>query len=327
MRRLVLTAGGILIAAVVMCVAFLSQHAGGSGSVLIERTQYSVTSVVDELRAAGAIENPQFMRFALKAGLRLTGRTITPGWYHVTADQSRLDVLRMLVYGRREPLVKITVPEGFTMFQIASRLQFRAQVDSAAFLAWATSEKTRQKYRVATPSMEGSLLPATYHVIRAESPSVIGTMMADEFSRVWKMVGGGLNNRRDSIITLASIVQKEAVRYDELPTIAGVYANRLRIGMRLEADPTLQYGRDLTITRADLRDATNRYNTYQHSGLPPGPICNPGQSAIKAAISPERHEFLFFVARGDGTRGHRFARSYAEHLKNVASYRASLARR
>jgi len=261
------------------------------------------------------------MIVAVKAALRLTGRTLTPGWYHVKTDDCQLDVIRMLVYGWREPLVKITIPEGFTIVQIASRLQSRAQVDSAAFLAWATSDSTTARFEVATPSMEGALLPATYHVIRAEPPSVVGTLMADEFARAWAGLGGVVNARRDSVVTLASIVQKEAVRDDELRTIAGVYANRLRIGMRLEADPTLQYGRDLTITRSDLRDASNRYNTYQHSGLPPGPICCPGLKAIKAAIEPEQHQYLFFVARGDGTRGHRFARTYAEHLQNVANYR------
>lgn len=327
MRRIGLAAGGFCVAVVIASAVYLSQHAAGTGSVLVERTQYSVASVVDELCAGGALDNPRFMTVAIKAGLRLTGRNLTPGWYHVTADQSLLDVIGMIVYGRREPLVKITIPEGFTMFQIASRLKSRAQIDSAAFLSWATSENTLQRYKVASPSMEGALLPATYHVIRSESPKVVGTMMADEFHRMWNALDGAMSRSRDSVITLASIVQKEAVRSDELPTIAGVYANRLRIGMRLEADPTLQYGRDLTITRADLRDATNRYNTYQHQGLPPGPICNPGRGAIQAAISPESHDFLFFVARGDGTRGHRFARSYAEHLNNVAIYRAMLARR
>jgi UPF0755 protein len=172
--------------------------------------------------------------------------------------------------------------------------------------------------------MDGFLMPATYFVIRSEPWDDVGSLMADESRRTWVSIQPPANVSRDSIVTLASIVQRESSSNEELATIAGVYHNRLQRGMRLEADPTLQYQRDLQITKADLRDASNSYNTYQHAGLPPGPICNPGKQALQAALAPESHDYLFFVARGDGSGRHRFTRTYAEHLANVKLYRARL---
>jgi UPF0755 protein len=151
-------------------------------------------------------------------------------------------------------------------------------------------------------------------------------MMAAQAQNFWKRMSssamsGGWNERL-RLVTLASIVQLEAAVEEEMPTIAGVYANRLRIGMLLQADPTVQYltGRD-RITGVELRDASNRYNTYIHRGLPPGPIGNPGRRALEAARDPQTHEWIFFVARGDSTRRHRFARTLAEHNANVRLYR------
>lgn len=326
MKRWVAVAGSLLVVVLIITVVVLNRSVESQGVILIERTQFSVATTVEELWRATTFPNRAFVEYMVKIGLRLTGRTLTPGRYSIPAGSTQSDLISMLVWGRREPLIKLTFPEGFTMFQIASRLQRRAQIDSAGFIAWCTDEATRKVYGVTSPSMDGFLMPATYHVIRTEPAESIAAMMADASSKAWKSLAGENVRSRDRIITLASIVQKEAIREDEFATIAGVYANRLERSMRLEADPTLQYGRDLAITRSDLRDASNPYNTYQHAGLPPGPICNPGLRALRAALNPEHHEFVFFVARGDGTGGHRFARSYAEHLDNVRAYRAARSR-
>lgn len=309
----------------VLCV-LLARSVGHAGSFLVERSQRGAASAVGEASKATALPNPTLVATLVRIGFRFTGQGLTPGLYNVPGGSTQWDVVRMILRGEREPLVKITIPEGFTMFQIASRLRHRASIDSASFIAWCLSAPSRSRYNVTSPTMDGFLMPATYAVIRSEPAATIATMMADAARTAWQSLGSSHIGSRDSIVTLASIVQKEAVREDEFATIAGVYANRLRRSMRLEADPTLQYGRDLAITRLDLRDASNPYNTYQHSGLPPGPICNPGMRAIRAALEPEQHEYVFFVARADGTAGHRFARSYAEHLENVRSYRAARSR-
>jgi UPF0755 protein len=125
------------------------------------------------------------------------------------------------------------------------------------------------------------------------------------------------------VITLASLVEKEAADRAEGPRIAGVFYNRLAAGMRLQTDPTLVYHPDrfgAKPTPAHRRDRSNPYNTYAFDGLPPGPICNPGPAALRAALQPERHDLLYFVARRDGSGRHAFARTYAEHRGNVQRF-------
>jgi UPF0755 protein len=142
---------------------------------------------------------------------------------------------------------------------------------------------------------------------------------------MWEREAEGLlaatGRTKHDLLTLASIVQTEAAQVDEMPRIAGVYSNRLDRGMKLEADPTVQYalGAKRRLRYRDL-DVSSAYNTYAHAGLPPGPIANVGLDAIKASLEPEQHNFMFFVA--DGTGRHRFATTGAQHLRNVALYRA-----
>jgi UPF0755 protein len=310
----------VLLLPVLIVVGLLYGRAERSMRILIERGEYRLS--LEEAHYNETIRDLMFVEYAIKAGLRLTGRSLTPGLYHIQENATQCEIITMFVFGKREPLVKITIPEGFTMFQIASRLKHRAQIDSASFIEWCQHPNVLKKYGVASPSMDGFLMPATYFVIRTEPWHDVGCMMADESSRMWSSLAPAASVSRDSIVTLASIVQRESSSNEELATIAGVYHNRLERGMRLEADPTLQYQRDLQITRTDLRDASNSYNTYQHAGLPPGPICNPGKLAMQAALAPEKHDYLFFVARGDGSGTHRFARTYVEHLANVKIYRA-----
>jgi UPF0755 protein len=320
-RKQYLILAGLLLPLLIIF-SLLNRRAERSIQILVERGQYRLT--LEEAHYQEAVSDPVFVEYAIKAGLRLTGRSLTPGLYHITEQTSQYGIISMFVFGKREPLVKITIPEGFTMFQIASRLKHRAQIDSTMFVEWCQHPNVLKKYGVSSPSMDGFLMPATYFVIRSEPWDDVGSLMADESRRTWVSIQPPANVSRDSIVTLASIVQRESSSNEELATIAGVYHNRLQRGMRLEADPTLQYQRDLQITKADLRDASNLYNTYQHAGLPPGPICNPGKQALLAAMKPEVHDHLFFVARGDGSGRHRFTRTYAEHLANVKLYRARL---
>lgn len=321
MKKGFLIVSSALLFTILLLAALLQLHVGQGGSVFVARNDTRIHIIADQCARTLRLPNPAIVHRLINLGLRLSGKIIQPGWYHVSPNDSQLDVILMLVRGKHEPYVKIVIPEGFTMFQIASRLHQRAQIDSLSFIHWCTDNATKRRYSITSPSMDGFLKPATYFVIRGESASYIATIMADEALRMWKQACKGLTVSRDSIITLASIIQREAARNTELARIAGVYHNRLQRSMRLEADPTLQYGRDIAITSADLRDATNPYNTYQHSGLPPGPISNPGIAALEAALRPEHHNYVFFVARGDSSREHRFAETYSEHLKNVQLYR------
>ncbi len=296
------------------------------GTVSIARSKVSISPFIRLIsREAGTVQLFT-VRIGARLGLWISGRTVQPGWYDFRPDMTALDAITMIVLGRSEPLIKVTIPEGYTIERVARRLSTRANIDSAAFVAWCSADSVRQRYGVQTPTMEGFLMPDTYFVLRCDEVDYVGTMMASHARRVWSKLPGLDSsadwNERLRLATLASIVQLEAAVDDEMPAIAGVYANRLRIGMLLQADPTVQYltGRD-RITGAELRDASNRYNTYVHKGLPPGPIGNPGRLALEAACRPQSHDWLFFVARGDTTRRHRFARTLNEHNANVRLYR------
>jgi UPF0755 protein len=152
-------------------------------------------------------------------------------------------------------------------------------------------------------------------------------MMTDEFRAEWKALGAGTNTH--ATITLASLVEREARRPDERPMVASVFHNRLSLGMRLDCDPTTVYAALLdhryrgVIHRSDLANASP-WNTYQHAGLPPGPIANPGLSSIKAALAPAETHYLYFVAKADGSGGHNFSESLAKHDAAVAQYQRAV---
>ena len=156
-------------------------------------------------------------------------------------------------------------------------------------------------------------------------------MLVEQFRNAWKQVEARAAERglaMHEVVILASIVEKETGNPDERPKIAAVFANRLRIGMRLESDPTVIYGVtafDGNLRRADLDDTANAYNTYQHAGLPPGPISNPGHGALRAVIDPAESKVLYFVSRNDGT--HEFSETYSQHVDAVDRYQKRRAAR
>jgi UPF0755 protein len=249
---------------------------------------------------------PMFMLAA-----KLGGETLKAGEYQFASGASMRKVLADLRAGR---VVRhlVTVPEGWTSAMAAEAVA-RSPVLTGLALA----------------PPEGSLLPETYEVRRGEErAAVLGRMREaqDELmAKLWPARQPGLPfTTQAEALTLASIVEKETAVPAERPRIAAVYVNRLRAGMRLESDPTIIYGiskgRALGrgITRSELAAATP-YNTYQIAGLPPTPIANPGRAAIEAVLNPPKTEDLFFVADGGG--GHAFAKTYDEHLQNVARWR------
>jgi UPF0755 protein len=184
----------------------------------------------------------------------------------------------------------------------------------------------------AGPVPEGSLLPETYNFIHGDTRSDLLARMRkgqqDLLDRLWTGRAADLPLASpEQAVILASIVEAETPLAAERPRVAGVYLNRLKRGMRLQADPTVLYGitrgdpeRDKPLTRADLAQETP-WNTYAIAGLPPTPINNPGRASLAAVLQPERNDFLYFVANGKG--GHVFAETYDQHLRNVAAYRAS----
>jgi UPF0755 protein len=195
----------------------------------------------------------------------------------------------------------------------------------AAFRAAASDPAPIRDLDPEASSLEGYLFPSTYRLSRKTTPAQICRMMTDQFRAVWKKLDATGNKPR-AIVTLASLVEKETGVGEERPIVAAVYKNRLERGIKLECDPTTIYAALLQnryrgkIYRSDL-DSEHPYNTYRHEGLPPGPIANPGEASLRAALMPSNTDYLFFVARPDGSGGHNFSVTMREHSRAVAEYR------
>jgi peptidoglycan lytic transglycosylase G len=222
---------------------------------------------------------------------------------------------------------EFTVPEGSSMFDIASLLGQSDIVHPDAFLKAAADPQTIRDLDPLAPDLEGYLFPSTYRVTHRTSAQQLCHMMTSEFRKQWTALGGEKHIAdTHKIVTLASLVEKEAAVPGERPFIAAVFTNRLRLGMPLQCDPTTVYAALLenryrgVIRKSDLASA-NPYNTYTHPGLPPGPIANPGISSLTAALHPADVDYVYFVAKADGSGSHHFSSTFEEHEKAVLAYR------
>ncbi|MEO9876314.1 MAG: endolytic transglycosylase MltG [Anderseniella sp.] len=238
------------------------------------------------------------------------------GEYEFAAGSSLIDVLRKIKTGRTL-FYKVSMPEGFTSWQVMERLKANEILVG----------------EISNPPAEGELLPDTYLFNRGGTrQSIIDQMNTAQkklIEKLWPARAEGLPFKTpEEALILASIVEKETGQADERAQVAAVFVNRLRRGMRLQSDPTIIYGitrgqgkLDRPIRRSDIREKTD-YNTYQIDGLPPTPIANPGRASIEAVLNPVETKHLFFVA--DGTGGHVFAKTLAEHNANVKKWRSWL---
>ncbi len=234
----------------------------------------------------------------------------------------------------------IKVPEGWTMFDIADALEREGLCRRSEFLAAARDPALILDLAPGARTLEGFLFPATYEFTRHTTPLEIAATMVRRFRTVWGTLPGIDHDTAGSItglpvgmdvervVTMASLVERETPLERERPLVAGVFYNRLHKGMPLQCDPTVMYALDLagqpvhTLGPGDV-SFDSPYNTYRHAGLPPGPIANPGEAALRAALDPPDVPYLFFVANTEG--GHFFSRTLAEHNRNVVRYRERLA--
>jgi UPF0755 protein len=287
----------------------------------------SLGEVARELEARGLIRNA----IALKvlARYRKLDGALQVGEYEVSAALSPDEILTRIVEGR-VVVYEVVIPEGLRAAQIAPRLEAAGLANAAEFAAFASDPASAGSLGVEGASLEGYLFPETYRLPRGLSVREVAKVLVDQFLGVWRELEPQARRQELSmleVVTLASIVEKETAAPEERPLIASVFRNRLKRGMRLETDPTVIYGIpdfDGNLRRRDLENAENRYNTYQISGLPPGPIANPGADALRAVLNPAESEFLFFVSRNDGT--HVFSKTYAEHVRAVDKYQRKRSR-
>lgn len=283
----------------------------------------TLSEVADSLAARDVIRGQAL--FELYARARRADRKIKAGRYLLPTHASWASVVGTLTRGEvvTEPM---TIPEGFTLDQMAPRIAEATGESPAAVAAVLEDPEVAENLAVPGPGLEGYLFPDTYRFASGVPVTRVLEAMVERYRAVWtperraRLQELGMTERE--IVTLASIVQAEARRVEEMPRIAGVYHNRLELGWLLEADPTVLYAlggyRARLLYAAIDSVADNPYNTYRQGGLPPGPIGAPGEAAIEAALHPTG-DFLFFVARPDGT--HVFTRSLADHNQARADIR------
>ncbi len=220
-----------------------------------------------------------------------------------------------------------TVPEGSNIFDIAGLLEQSDTVNPDAFLKAAADPSDIRDLDPLAPDLEGYLFPSTYRVTHRTTARQLCQTMTTEFRKHWAALGGE-KYRADvhRMVTLASLVEKESAAAPERPLIAAVFVNRLQLGMPLQCDPSTIYAALLqkrykgVIRKSDLA-SSNPYNTYTHAGLPPGPIANPGISSLHAALHPADVNYMYFVAKPDGSGSHHFSATLEEHEKAVLAYR------
>lgn len=272
----------------------------------------------DELKKEQIIDSSFF--FMVYARISGASARVKAGTYQLTDAMSPAEIFRKLtsgdVYEKR-----FAVPEGYSIYQIAEMLDSRGLFRKEQFLDACRSPQLLKELGIAAATAEGYLHPSTYNLLKIEDPAELIRQMTGQFAKVYKERFAGLENgsklSRQQIITLASIVEKEAIVPQEKPLIASVFYNRLKKGMPLQSDPTATYGIRAfagKVSGSDVRRQTP-YNTYLISGLPPGPIGNPGNDAIEAVFKPAASGYYYFVAKSDGT--HHFSATLDEHNRAV----------
>ncbi|MCA9518817.1 MAG: endolytic transglycosylase MltG [Myxococcales bacterium] len=307
----------------------------------------TLDDVVRVAREAGVAEHPTALWWTLR--IQGVAGSLRAGRYRVPGDVNALELADALAErpAEGEQLVLTFVP-GQSVWEDARRVEALGVGPAAEVLALAADhrfvsetlglpvgpERPARTDGVQQTYLEGFLYPETYFLPLDATPEAAVRRATTEFKAVWKelttrykadlmAVTGRYHLTEGDIVTLASLLEEEVRAPEEAARVAGVFYNRLEKGMRLQTDPTLVYrpadvGREPTVR--DRKDGTNPYNTYAIAGLPPGPICSPGRRALEAALRPERHELLYFVAKRDGTGAHAFARTLDEHEANVTRY-------
>ena len=296
---------------------------GFSGEAFVEIAKGTSTrNIASELALEGAVRSRwQFLAVRL---LRPSAR-LEAGEYRFAHPDSAWNIFDRIVRGDVF-YYELTVPEGSNMFDTAAVVDRLGFLNGRDFLRAAHDPALVRDIAPAAPTLEGYLFPSTYRVTRSASVHQLCRMMTEEFRRQWRALDPPAQTDVHRVVTMASMVEKETAVEAERPEVASVYYNRLDRGMALDCDPTTIYAALLderyrgTIYRSDLANQ-NPYNTYVHAGLPPGPIANPGRTSLRAALHPTSTNYLFFVAKPDGSGAHQFSADLAAHNRAVLQYR------
>ena len=331
-KTLLLLLAILLVAAAAAALIVRNQFYGsavGQESDLYVRSRADYAGLRDSL-ARHIRHRWAFDRYAAHLELE---RSFKPGRYVLRPGMSVIEVVRMLKLGEQTP-VRVTFNNVRTPAQLAGKLGRQFDADSVDFIRTFTSDSLARTLGFDSVTLFSMFIPNTYEFYWTTSPREFVARMKREYDRFWS---AGRDEKRDrsglsrlEVMTLASIVYEETRKVDEMPRIAGVYINRLRRGIPLQADPTVKYAmQDFGLRRILYRHLKypSPYNTYINKGLPPSPICMPSIDAIDAVLGFERHDYIFFCARPTFDGYHNFARTLREHNANARAYSAELNRR
>jgi UPF0755 protein len=303
----------------------MSPYRGFADETFVEFPRGTSTDgIADRLAAAGVVRSR--WDFLLARAVE-RGRILQAGEYRFNLAASPLEVFDRIARGDVF-YYTLVVPEGHNMFDIAQSAGSLGLFSASAFLAAARNPAMIRDLDPDALTLEGYLFPNTYNLSRHATPESACRMMTAKFREVWRTLApqAPANRSVHDVVTLASMVEREAKLPRERPLISSVFTNRLRIGMKLDCDPTTVYAALLenryrgSIYRSDLEN-DNPYNTYRHAGLPPGPIANPGADSLRAALSPAQSDALYFVAKPDGSGAHEFSRTLDAHNAATERYR------
>lgn len=289
-----------------------------------------LNEIISGLKKNDIIQNSLLFKIAVKLSGK-EGNIISKN-YLFKNGMNNLELINLLTDKNLTQFTKVTIPEGYSVKQIGKLIEKKLSLSKEKFYKEAANDSliNMLKLKGKVKNLEGFLYPDTYEIPIGTTERKVVFILFNEF-RKKVLANNDLDSELEATdstllksITLASIIQGETNIADEMPVVAGVYTNRLNIGMRLEADPTVQFiipDGPRRLLYEDLK-TNSPYNTYLYKGLPPGPINNPGLNAIKAALNPAEHKYIFFVATGEG--GHRFTETYQQHLDAVKDYRKKL---
>lgn len=293
----------------------------------------NVMTIAQQLEHAGLISDAELFRRLVQYWGADEG--MQTGVYLLKPSMTMEEIMLELQHGR-VATTTVTIPEGWRIEEIATLLEEKDVVPAEEFIRQAKISHMDHRFLQDRPpetpdSLEGFLFPDTYHFPKDVTVQRVIEIMVNNWD---ERVPEALRRQADHVnlslyeaVTLASIIEREAVVPEERSLMASVYLNRLEEGMRLQADPTVQYAKGYdektgrwwsSMTREEFNAVDSAYNTYLNTGLPPGPICNPGLPSLRAVLEPESSDYLFFLARGDGS--HVFAKTYEEHLRNEERY-------
>ena len=300
---------------------FAHQAGAQPPTLILIESGSSLKKIARELQNHKLISSSK--RFIILNRFLQSTTLLKAGEYLIETAASPVEIIETLKRGRVFQR-RVSIPEGFTLRQIGARLQVRGLCQNDEFIQLTSSPASLKSWQIPGPNLEGYLFPSTYNYSRQTScRQIVEKMLSTGQKRFQKLAAKCPKHvlNQHQILTLASIIQKEAGNNDEMPVIASVFHNRLQRRMRLASDPTTIYALgenfDGNLRRRDLLNPSP-YNTYHHHGLPPGPICSPGSKAIMAACNPDQTDYLYFVSRNNGQ--HQFSRTLKEHNRAVRKY-------